>query len=447
MPHLRSNYLLGTTILALACIGNTGAAVTQEGRVDASRQHAEQGADSVRERRVQPGITVLLRDSVHLIAGKRVGLLTNQSGIDEHGRSSIDLLYRPPESARGARLVTLFSPEHGIRGTEDRTNIASERDERTGLLVHSLYGATSLPPPDSALRDVDVLVVDLQDLGARPWTYVAAMVYALQAAAKNRVRAIVVDRPNPITGLRVEGPVLDSNRAYAGVHTPQRRAGPTTIHPIPLRHGMTMGELARYYNATLSLGADLHVIPAAEWRRDLWFDQTGLPWVKPSPNMPDLTSATLYPGTVIFEATNLSVGRGTPIAFQQVGAPWLNAAHVVELLNRRGLPGVRFEARPFAPVEPTDGKYPGQRLQGVRVIVTDRDLVEPVRTAATMVWAVARTHPDSLRIREQGFDDLFGAPRVRQALLRGEDPDAVLAREQPRVEAFRREVAPFLIYP
>ncbi len=446
MRHLGTSSLLGITLLALACVGNTGAAVTQDGRADMPRLPAEQGSDTVRDQRVRPGITVLLQDSVHLIAGKRVGLLTNQSGIDEHGRSSIDLLHRPPESARDTRLVTLFSPEHGIRGTEDRTNIASERDERTGLFVYSLYGATSLPPPDSALRDLDVLVVDLQDLGARPWTYVAAMVYALQAAAKNGVRAIVLDRPNPITGHRVEGPVLDSNRAYAGVHTPQRRARPTTIHPIPMRHGMTMGELALYYNSTLALGADLHVIPTAGWRRDHWFDETGLPWVRPSPNMPDLTSATLYPGTVIFEATNLSVGRGTPIAFQQVGAPWLNASRVVELLQARRLPGVQFEATPFTPVEPTDRKYPGQRLQGVRVIVTDRNVVEPVRTAATMVWAIARAHPDSLRIREQGFDDLFGVPRVRQALLRGEDPDAVLARERPRVEAFQREVEPFLIY-
>lgn len=433
-------------LLVLACAGNTGTAVSQEGRVDAQRTEGGESTDARTAARVRPGITVLLQDSVHLIAGKRVALLTNQSGIDEEGRSSIDLLYRPPELARGARLVTLFSPEHGIRGTEDRTNIASERDQRTGLLVHSLYGATVLPPPDSALRDVDVLVIDLQDLGARPWTYVASMVYALQAAAKNNVDAIVLDRPNPITASRVEGPVLDSNRAYAGVHTAERRARPTTVHPIPMRHGMTMGELARYYNATLRLGARLHVVPVAGWRRDMWFDETGLPWVKPSPNMPDLTSATLYPGTVIFEATNLSVGRGTPIAFQQVGAPWLNAERVVALLRERNLPGVRFETATFTPQNPTDRKFPGQQLRAVRLIVTDRNQVEPVRTAATMVWAIARAHPDSLRVREQGFDDLFGSPRVRQALLRGDDPDQVLQREQPRVEAFRRETKPYLIY-
>jgi uncharacterized protein YbbC (DUF1343 family) len=435
--------LFGIALVTLACMGNSGTVASQDARVDTP---ASASAPAAEPERVRPGISVLLGDSVHLIAGKRVALLTNQSGIDEEGRSGIDLLHRPPEHARGARLVALFSPEHGIRGTEDRTNIASERDTRTGLLVHSLYGATVLPPPDSALRGVDVLVVDLQDLGARPWTYVASMVYALQAAAKNGVRAVVVDRPNPITGRHVEGPVLDSNRAYAGVHTAQRRARPTTIHPVPMRHGLTMGELARYYNATLNLGADLHVIPAAGWRRDQWFDETGLPWVRPSPNMPDLTSATLYPGTVVFEATNLSVGRGTPIAFQQVGAPWLNAERVVTMLNARQLPGVRFESTAFTPNQPTDQKFPGQRLAGIRLIITDRDRVEPVRTAATMVWAIGRVHPDSLRVREQGFDDLFGAPRVRQALLRGEDPDEVMSREQGRVEAFRRDVEPYLIY-
>ncbi|MGH7718386.1 MAG: exo-beta-N-acetylmuramidase NamZ family protein [Gemmatimonadaceae bacterium] len=436
--------LIATAAL-LACVGGATPAPDPPAK-------APDASGSRDNDRVLPGITVLLTDSLHLIAGRRVGLLTNQSGIDEKGRSDIDLLYGARAGAAagaggrgGPVLVSLFAPEHGIRGTEDRTNLASGRDERTGLPIHSLYGATTLAPPDSTLRGLDVLVVDLQDLGARTWTYVAAMVYAMRAAARNDVRVVVLDRPNPITGTRMEGPVLDSTIAYAGTHTAGRPAKPTALYPIPLRHGLTMGELALFYNDALSLGADLRVIPARGWRRDMWFDETGLPWVKPSPNMPNLTSALLYPGLVPFEDTNLSVGRGTPDAFQHVGAPWLDARRVAELLNDREMPGVRFEHERFTPRNPTDGKYAGVNVPGVRIVVTDRDRVNSVRVGVALLWAVHQVHADSLRLGRR-FDSTLGSPRAREALLRGDDPDAILDRETAVVVEFGQRVRGYLLY-
>jgi uncharacterized protein YbbC (DUF1343 family) len=414
---------------------------------------------------VRPGITVLLEDSLKLIAGKRLGLLTNQTGVDEHGTSDIDLLYRVGTTADGLavrsgglavstdqppppapKLVALFSPEHGIRGTEDRTNLADGRDARTGLPVYSLYGATTLPPPDSVLDKIDVLIIDLQDLGARPWTFVASMVYAMRSAAEHHLPVLVLDRPNPITGAHVEGPVLDPSVAYAGSHSAKRAAKPTALYPIPMRHGLTMGELARFYNDVLALGADLHVIPMTGWRRTEWFDETGLPWVKPSPNMPSLASATLYPAVVLLESTNVSVGRGTGATFQHVGAPWLRADRVAALLDARKLPGVRFEVERFTPSRPTDGKYGGRTIPGIRIIVTDRDRLDTSRLGATLFWAIAKVHPDSLRVQVRGFNELFGVPAARRALLTGADPDSVIDAVRPGTISFERTTRKYLLY-
>jgi uncharacterized protein YbbC (DUF1343 family) len=403
-----------------------------------------------RQSHVEPGITVLLRDSASLLAGKRVGLLTNQSGVDEHGTSDIDLLYRASkalgDSAPAPKLVALLSPEHGIRGTEDRTNLANGRDARTGLPIYSLYGGTVLAPPDSLLDRLDVLVVDLQDLGARPWTYVASMVYAMRAAAQHHVTVIVPDRPNPITGMHVEGPVIDSTIAFAGSGSAARPAHPTALYPIPMRHGLTMGELARFYNDILALHADLHVIPMTGWRRAEWFDQTGLPWIKPSPNMPTLASATLYPGIVWLESTNLSVGRGTPDAFQVVGAPWLDAKRVVDLLADRNLAGVKFETERFTPHNPTDKKYGGRTVNGFKIEITNRDHIQTSRLGAAIIWAVARVNGDSLRIRPESFDLLFGVPAARAALVSGADPDSLIDASLPATVRFEQESRKYQLY-
>jgi uncharacterized protein YbbC (DUF1343 family) len=398
------------------------------------------------EAKVRPGITILLGDSIQLIRGKRIGLLTNQTGINEKGRSDIDLLRDKKARDAAVSLVQLFSPEHGLRGTEDRTNIASGIDQTSGLPVFSLYGQQTMAPPDSLLTKLDALVFDLQDIGTRTWTYVGAMVYSMRTAARLHKPFIVLDRPNPITGYIIEGPVLDSGLANPEDPTPARAGQAYALWPIPLRHGMTMGELALYFNDVLKIHANLHVVPAQGWRRDVWFDLTGLPWVKPSPNMPDLHSAILYPGLVAFESTNLSVGRGTPGAFQRIGAPWLNAAATVALLKDREIPGVRFFNESFTPVNPSDGKYAGQTIPGIKIVVINRSALQSARVGASLLWAINKTAGNKLTIENRGFDLRFGSPAVRQALLRGDDPDVLIDREYKAAYAFRDATRQYLIY-
>jgi uncharacterized protein YbbC (DUF1343 family) len=398
------------------------------------------------EARVRPGITVLLRDSIHLIRGKRIGLLTNQTGIDEKGNSDIDLLREKRARDAGVRLVQLFSPEHGLRGTEDRQNVASETDPRSGLPVYSLYGQQTVAPPDSMLRALDALVFDLQDIGTRTWTYVGAMIYAMRASARVGRPIIVLDRPNPITGYIIEGPSLDSSLANPEDPAPGRPGQAYALWPMPLRHGMTMGELALYFNDVLKIRANLHVVPVQGWRRDVWFDLTGLPWVKPSPNMPSLQSAMLYPGLVAFEATNLSVGRGTPDAFQRLGAPWLNAAATVAILKDREIPGVRFFVESFTPVNPTDQKYAGQAIPGIKIQIINRSNLQAARVGAALLWAINKTAGTRLTIQPRAFDLRFGSPAVREALLRGVDPDVLIDREYKAAYAFRESTRQYLIY-
>jgi uncharacterized protein YbbC (DUF1343 family) len=354
---------------------------------------------------------------------------------------------RSTENAgRGPKLIALLSPEHGIRGTEDRTNLANGRDARTGIPIYSLYGATALAPPDSVLKTLDVLVIDLQDLGARDWTFEATMVYAMRAAAQQHVRVLVLDRPNPITGLHVEGPLLDTAFAFAGSHSSARAATPTALYPIPMRHGLTMGELARFYNDVLGLHADLHVIPVTGWRRQDWFDETKLPWIKPSPNMPNLTSATLYPGVVWLEATNISVGRGTPDAFQIVGAPWIDAKKAVDLLESRNLPGVKFSEERFTPQHPGDDKYGGVDINGIRITITDRERLNTARLGAALIWAAIQVNHDSIRFQQKGFNQLFGVVGAREAFLRGADPDSLIDASVPATIAFEQATKKYRLY-
>jgi uncharacterized protein YbbC (DUF1343 family) len=340
----------------------------------------------------------------------------------------------------------LFSPEHGIRGTEDRTNIANDVDRQTGLPIYSLYTSTTVGPPDSLVRRLDALVFDMQDIGTRTFTYVAAMVYSMRTAARTGKPIIVLDRPNPITGFFVEGPMLDSTLANPQDQAPDRPALPYALYPMPLRHGMTIAELALFFNDELGIHANLHVVPMRGWRRELWFDRTGLPWVRPSPNMPSLQSAMLYPGLVAFEGTNLSVGRGTPIAFQHVGAPWLNVKATLALLKDRDITGVRFEEESFTPVGPTDGKYPGQTVPGIRIQITNRNSLQSARVGATLLWAIAKTSRAGLVIDDRAFDLRFGSPRVREALLRGDDPDAVIDHEYRDAFSFRDRTRRYLLY-
>lgn len=317
---------------------------------------------------VLPGIDVLLRDSLSLVRGRRVALVANQSSVDRAGASDVDRLL-----GAGLTLVALFSPEHGFRGTADPgAGVASTIDSATGLPIYSLYGKT-WGPTDSMLAGVDLLLVDLQDAGARYFTYLWTTTEVMRSAARKGIPVVVLDRPNPIGGA-VEGNVLDT--AFRS---------PVGLLAIPMRHGMTLGELARLAKNDLGLTTDLHVVPVSGWRRSQYFDATGLPFIPPSPNLRSLEALIHYPGLCLFEGTNLSVGRGTDHPFEQVGAPHLDTAGVLRALGEVHLPGVRFESVSFTPVRPGDGKYADTLVQGIRLAITDRESYRPVETAIAML--------------------------------------------------------------
>ena len=423
------------------------AACASSGRPDGMMEEDMNGMPMRGNRKVRPGISVLLDDSIKLVAGKRVALITNQTGVDERGRRTIDLLAADPRAERaGVKLVRLFSPEHGAKGTADRPNLADETDEKTGLAVHSLYQRTTIAPPDSLLKDVDVIVVDLQDIGTRTWTYVGVMLYAMRAGERRGIPVVVLDRPNPITGSRTEGALLDSALANPEEPSAARSANGFALYPMPLRHGLTMGELAKLFHEQLKLGTRLTVVPMRFWRRQMWFDDTDLPWVRPSPNMSTVMTALLYPALVPFEASNVSVGRGTSEPFQRFGASWMRADTLVALLEDLSLSGVRFRAERFTPNQPGDGKFAGKSIPGVRIEVTDRDLVQPARIGAAILWALSRVQGDSLKITAKGFDERMGSARVREAILGGADPDAVMDRQLPGVVGFERDARRIYLY-
>lgn len=380
---------------------------------------------------VRPGVEVLLAAPPAALLGKRIGLVTNQTGVDRSRTSTIDRLAAAP----GMKLVALFSPEHGIRGAAaPGEHVASGTDPRTGLPIHSLYGETRKPTAEM-MRGIEALVFDIQDVGARPYTYVYTLALTMQAAAEAHVPYFVLDRPNPIGGTVVEGNLLDT--AYASF---------VGMYPIPVRHGMTVGELARLYNREFGIGADLTVVPAEGWRRDVWFDGTGLPWIAPSPNIPRLESAIHYPGTVFYEGTNLSAGRGTDHPFEQVGAPWLRAAEVARTMNAMRLPGVRFEAVDFTPRSPGDRKFADTLVHGVRLVLTDREVYRPVSASLLLLETIRRTHPQDFRWIPSHFDRLAGTDRMRKAVDAGE-VRALLRQWDADAERFRATRQPYLLYP
>ncbi len=378
---------------------------------------------------VRPGIDALMRDLPAPLDGARVGLITNQTGVDAAGRSTIDRL---AEDAR-VELVALYSPEHGIRGTAAPGELVDHSvDERTGLSVHSLYGETRRPTPEM-LEGVDALVFDIQDVGARPYTYVYTMALAMEEAAEQALPFFVLDRPNPITGT-VEGGILDPDFAtFVG------------LYPIAMRHGMTAGELARMFNEEFGIGAELHVVRAEGWQRDRWWDETGLPWVAPSPNLPRLEAAVHYPGTVLFEGTNLSAGRGSSHPFEQIGAPWLEADALVRQMERLSLPGVVFETVSFTPADPGDGKFDGERVEGVRLVITDREQYRPVETSVRLIAAAHDMHRDRIEWHVSHLDRLAGTDDLRLAIEAGEVDD-LLTRWEVEAAEFERRRSRFLLY-
>ncbi len=374
---------------------------------------------------VMTGLDVLRSRGFADLSGMRVALLTNHTGVARDGATAIDLLSNAP----GVSLVSLMSPEHGIRGILDAA-VPSTRDEVTGLPIHSLYGSTRRPT-DEMLAGLDAVVIDLQDIGARFYTYMTSMAYVMEAAAARRIKVVVLDRPNPIGGLRMEGPPLDETAlGFTGYFA-----------AMPIRHGLTMGELAKLFNEESGIGADLTVVAMSGWRRDAWFDETSLPWVNPSPNMRNLYAATLYPGLGAFEGTNVSVGRGTDTPFEQLGAPWIDGVSLAEALNARQVPGVRFYAVRFTP---QSSKYAGEACGGVFITITNRDQVQPVRLGVEIASALVRLFRSDFEI--DAAARLFGSRADLERIRAGEDP-AVTAASWARAERRWRLLASrYLLY-
>jgi uncharacterized protein YbbC (DUF1343 family)/CubicO group peptidase (beta-lactamase class C family) len=371
------------------------------------------------------GIDVLRAAAFAPLKGLRVGLLTNHTGRARDGAATIDLLSDAP----GVMLTTLFSPEHGIRGILD-ASVPSTRDEKSGLPILSLYGATERPTSEM-LKGVDAIVIDLQDIGARFYTYMTTMAYVMEAAAGAKIRVFVLDRPNPIGGVQIEGPALDQTAVGFTGYFPQ----------MPIRHSLTLGELARLFNGERKIGADLTVVAMKGWRRDEWFDETGLSWVNPSPNMRNLYEAALYPGIGAFESTNISVGRGTDTPFEQVGAPWIDGPRLADALNARQIPGVRFYPVRFTP---TSSKFANEECRGVFVVVTDRNAVHPVRLGVELASALTKLFPGKLEI--DAAARLFGSGDAIGRIKAGEDPAAVAASWSGAEARWRLMRAKYLLY-
>ncbi len=375
---------------------------------------------------VKTGLDVLSEQGYRLLKGRRVGVICNHSAVNCQGEHIISLF----RSQSVFKLMALFSPEHGMRGDVEG-RVASGVHGETGLKVYSLYGETRRPTEES-LKNIDTLVFDVQDIGARFYTYITTLAMCMEEAAKHDVRFVVLDRPNPITGTSVEGPVLDKSYERSFI----------SYFPLPVAHGMTVGELARLYNRAFGIGCDLRVIRMRGWRRRMWFDETGLPWINPSPNIRNLAAATLYPGFCFVERTNVSVGRGTLAPFELYGAPWIDGEQLARRMNDLGLPGLQF-----VPVEftPEGSKFAGQKCSGVRVVVTDRHRVECVEAGLRFIEILYRLHGDAFDIERIG--PMIGDAKVAGKIKEGVPVERIIRDWQPRLRRFVRTRKRYLLYP
>ncbi|MCA0172237.1 exo-beta-N-acetylmuramidase NamZ domain-containing protein [Bacillus sp. RAR_GA_16] len=380
------------------------------------------------------GVEVLLEDQKELIEGKSVGLITNPTGVDQELNSIVDLLNNDSD----VDLKALYGPEHGVRGSAQAGEYVEYYiDEETGLPVYSLYGATKKPTPEM-LEGIDVLLFDIQDVGTRFYTYIYTMAYAMEAAAENDIEFIVLDRPNPLGGEAVEGPVLnDDYSSFVGKYE------------IPLRHGMTVGELAQLFNEEFEIGADLTVVEMDKWKRDMYYDDTPLEWVLPSPNMPTLDTALVYPGAALIEGTNVSEGRGTTKPFELIGAPFINSTELANELNSLDLPGVDFRAASFTP---SFSKHAGKLTHGVQIHVTDKEAFEPVRTGLSLVKTIHDLYPEDFEFRAENsagvsfFDLLVGNGWIREAIENGESVDEMQQQWESDLEDFKEVREEYLLY-
>lgn len=414
------------TIAAMA-LGSPSAEVTLANRYPVTGNTELSASYRVRKPRngsVKVGIDVLEAEQFVPLVGLHIGLITNHTGLDSDGRRTIDLLSNAP----GVKLAAIFSPEHGLAGkAEDR--VASSRDPASGLPVYSLYGEVDRPT-DAMLEGLDALVYDIQDVGARPYTYVTTLGYALEAAARKGIAFYVLDRPNAINGVFVEGPILDEDlRSFVG------------YFPLPVRHGMTVGELAAMFDGERQLGAKLRVVKMRGWERADWYDETGLAWVNPSPNLRNLTEATLYPGPVLVEGANLSVGRGTDTPFEVLGAPWVDGRKFAAYLNARQIQGVRFVPVDFTPRE---DRFAGQLCHGVQILLLDRDALDSAQMGVEIAAALYKLFPNDFEIDKTL--PLVGARWVLEAIKSGQDPRRVAYRYEAPLEHFLKRRAKYLLY-
>jgi beta-N-acetylhexosaminidase len=373
------------------------------------------------------GVEVLLEEQMDLLEGKRVGLITNPTGVDQELNHIVDVLHNDPE----VELTALYGPEHGVRGDAQAGDyVEFYIDEITGLPVYSLYGETRKPTPEM-LEDVDVLLFDIQDVGARFYTYIYTMAYAMEAAQENDLEFIVLDRPNPISGYDVEGPVLDPDYAsFVG------------NYPIPLRHAMTVGELALFFNEEFDIHADMTVVEMTGWERGMYYDDTGLEFVLPSPNMPTFETALVYPGAALIEGTNLSEGRGTTKPFELLGAPFVNSTEFAAAMNDLDLPGVTFRAASFTPMF---SKHSGNLSHGVQIHVTDKEAYSPVETGLHIVKTLHDMYPDEVQLTSF-FDNLIGNGWIREAIQNGESVESMMAAWQDELREFKDVRQDYLLY-
>jgi len=391
---------------------------------------------------IQPvisGLDVLVNQNFQMFTGKQVGIVCNQTACDKNGRHIVDLFHQ----SGVCRVTAIFGPEHGFRGTHaDGSKIGDEVDSLTGATIYSLYGKISKPTPQM-LANVDILVYDIQDVGVRFYTYISTLTNILESAAENHIPVVVLDRPNPIRGDRIEGPLLDLKfKSFVGPHA------------IPIRYGLTVGELARLINGEHWLAdlhqADLTVIQMEGWQRSDWYDQTNLPWIASSPNMKTIATATIYPGFCLLEGTNLSEGRGTDKPFLTFGAPWINSKKFVKALNQLNCPGVKFKAIKFSPQSipgvASKPKYEGQLCQGAYVEILDRDKFLPIETMARVLSLTRKMYPQDFRFQPAGFDRLYGSSALRTAIENGQDVDRIITSWKTDKETFEQIANQYKIY-
>jgi uncharacterized protein YbbC (DUF1343 family)/CubicO group peptidase (beta-lactamase class C family) len=396
-------------------------------RFTASREAAlatNPGPAVVNDAKVLTGLDVLERDGFKELAGMRVGLITNHTGRDRAGRSTIDVLHAAP----AVKLVALFSPEHGIRGAADE-KVSDSKDDQTGLPIYSLYGEMRRPKAEQ-LKDLDALVYDIQDIGTRFYTYISTLGYAMEEAARAKLPLYVLDRPNPIGGIEVEGPIADADKLSF-----------TAYHRIPVRHGMTIGELGRLYNEERKIGCDLRVVRMEGWQRSMWFDETNLTWTNPSPNMRSLTEATLYPGIGLLETTNVSVGRGTDTPFELIGAPWIDEQQLSSYLNQRRIPGVRFVPVRFTPKASV---FKDEECRGLNIIITDRARFRPVANGLEIAVALRTLYPAAWKI--DSYLRLLANAEALAQLKRGASADEITRSWSGLLDEFRRARGQALLY-